>query len=404
MSRSRRRVMRNAGFAAVVTAATAVGVLQAPPAAMAVTCAAGLPLPAAASAGWSQPGGVAVKVYDTKPAGGATVRVAATRVDLTKARLRVSTAGKIGAASPTTALTRRVARAVAAVNGDYFDLGSWWPYPVGAQVVAGSIQRVPAGSTPVVGMGTDRRLHVGSVTLVGRVTVAAAPGGAARVMPVRALNISERTTGLTATTTLWSGPAPAGDVAVVLSGGKVVRKQRPGLGSAGLAAGQVLVTASGTAAATLLRSLRTGQSVTLSLRAAYTDSRTGKPSTWTLVDAIGRGGIIAADGVVTVGCTGSAATNAKRVALGWDATGRTVWLITVEQLPSRRSSHPRAGATYRQVALAALSLGARNVLLLDGGGSTTMTLVRAGVVRRVDVDDPAFSERAVANALVVVPG
>ena len=87
-----------------------------------------------------------------------------------------------------------------------------------------------------------------------------------------------------------------------------------------------------------------------------------------------------------------------RTIVGVASGGRRILLITVDG----RQPGYSVGTTNRESARIALELGAREAINLDGGGSTTMVVVRSGRVEIVNKPSDAQGERAVGNALAVV--
>lgn len=86
-----------------------------------------------------------------------------------------------------------------------------------------------------------------------------------------------------------------------------------------------------------------------------------------------------------------------RTIVGVASGGRRILLITIDG----RQEGYSVGTTNRESARIALELGAREAINLDGGGSTTMAIVRNGRVEVVNKPSDAAGERAVGNALVV---
>jgi exopolysaccharide biosynthesis protein len=85
---------------------------------------------------------------------------------------------------------------------------------------------------------------------------------------------------------------------------------------------------------------------------------------------------------------------APRTAIGITADQRLL-LVTV----NGRQPHISVGMTLDELANLLIELGALEAMNLDGGGSTTMT------VRNLVLNLPSDGkERAVSNAIVVVPG
>ena len=86
-----------------------------------------------------------------------------------------------------------------------------------------------------------------------------------------------------------------------------------------------------------------------------------------------------------------------RTIVGVASGGRRILLITIDG----RQPGYSAGTTNRESARVALELGAREAINLDGGGSTTMVIVRNGRVEIVNKPSDAQGERAVGNALAI---
>lgn len=107
-------------------------------------------------------------------------------------------------------------------------------------------------------------------------------------------------------------------------------------------------------------------------------------------------------GLDSAGAPTFAPVRHPRTIVGTTAGGRRLLLITIDG----RQAGYSAGTTNRESARVALALGARDAINLDGGGSTTMVVMRqdssgshATVVNRPS--DPQ-GERPVGNALAVV--
>jgi hypothetical protein len=89
-----------------------------------------------------------------------------------------------------------------------------------------------------------------------------------------------------------------------------------------------------------------------------------------------------------------------RTLLGLDRRGRRAWLVVVDG----RQKDYSMGMTLRQEAEFMRALGATRAINLDGGGSSALVVRNAtGALRTVNKPSDAGGERAVANALAVVP-
>jgi hypothetical protein len=127
--------------------------------------------------------------------------------------------------------------------------------------------------------------------------------------------------------------------------------------------------------------------------------------------AVGGQGVLLRDGAIpaAVDSTGAASfarARHPRSAVGWDASGRRLLLVTVDG----RQPGYSAGATLRELARIMRALGASDALNLDGGGSTTLVLGRRASGREATVEvlnspsdreDGRVVERPIANALMI---
>jgi len=133
-------------------------------------------------------------------------------------------------------------------------------------------------------------------------------------------------------------------------------------------------------------SLHIGWALALESRGGRAIALGGRPD---LIDAGRRVGDL---GVKAL--PGFAAGRHPRTAVGYDASRRRLWIVTVDG----RRPHYSSGMALPELATLFESLGATEALNLDGGGSTTM-VVLGTVANRPS--DPT-GERPVANALAVV--
>jgi len=106
--------------------------------------------------------------------------------------------------------------------------------------------------------------------------------------------------------------------------------------------------------------------------------------------------------VDTVGGPSFATARHPRTAVGIANNGRRLFLVVVD---GRRLPYSD-GMTLRELARLMLSLGARDALNLDGGGSTTMLVENAKTRQLEIVNRPsdATGERFVGDALAIVKG
>lgn len=114
------------------------------------------------------------------------------------------------------------------------------------------------------------------------------------------------------------------------------------------------------------------------------------------------GPLLVKDGQVNISMPNNASfatTRSDRTAVAIDATGKKVFLVTVD---GRQDGHSN-GATLKDLANYLISKGAKYALNLDGGGSTTMVVREPGGEAPILVNRPSGgSERRVSATLQVV--
>ncbi|TCK25150.1 phosphodiester glycosidase family protein [Pseudonocardia endophytica] len=329
-------------------------------------------------------------------------------VDLTAPGVRVGllTAGDVSDRASVAAMADR-AGARAAVNGDFFDLGRS-NAPAGPQVRDGRTisSAVPAGrrlapavdgATPdsVLAFGADGRARVdrvrfGASVQVGASTIpveginqyAVPPGGVGLVTPE--WGGADRARMLCGSDTDRNAGCSADRIEVSVRDGAVAAVRPPGAGR--LAPGETaLLGRDGGADA--LRAVRPGDPVTVLPHRALAE---GSPP----VTAVG-GSPIVVDGARPGPLDDR--ERAPRTAAGIADGGRRLLLVTVD---GHETAH--SGATLAGLAGMLTSLGARDAVNLDGGGSSTM-VARPPDARRVSVVNAPAQDatRLVPNALGV---
>lgn len=280
-------------------------------------------------------------------------------------------------------------RVVAAVNGDYFDYGvrpntgyPHWPIILGGKPV-----KMTDRWSPVLGIGTDGKLHADLISLDGTVTAGN------QTVAVNALN-TRGVGGLSVFTAKW-GPAlrQTGYREVWVADDKVVALRRkqdripPEV--------TVLSATLGSKAATFLGRLRLGQEVTVRL-----EQRADLGGV-VYRAALGRGPRVLEGGVNVADCTTVESTATRpRTGIGWRDDGSTVIFMTVNA--SRVAPLGDAGMTHHQAAAALLAAGATDGVLVDGGGSTTMEVRRRLSLAPVRFDQRRSYERPVPNSYTLV--
>ncbi|MFF1546881.1 phosphodiester glycosidase family protein [Streptomyces sp. NPDC058291] len=382
---------------------------------------AGATLAGTASAGaatWTTvAAGVAYRQYDLRAAAG-TARAHVLDVDLANPHVRLGLLypGAVASRAALSALADRQ-RAVAGVNGDFFDISeaqhpgvaatgsSVGPAVANGRALKGAVpdgQRfgpeLPPGTNTraVIGVGTDGRARLDSLSLDGWYTA----GG--RRLPLGGVNqyaLPENSVG--AYTPDWgsvsrrravcgadaerAAPCGAGAYEVTLRRGRVVSASNtPGSGS--VAAGTTVLVGR-EAGARRLKRLARGQRVTV---------RYG------LMSASGSGYGFAVGGfpVLSGGAPLSglnSSVSAVRTAVGIAAAGKRVFLLALDGALAYRR-----GLTVAEVAAELRRLGATEGFGLDGGGSSTLVARPPGATRVTVRNHPSDgSERPVPNGIGV---
>lgn len=282
-------------------------------------------------------------------------------------------------------------RVVAAVNGDFFDIGRTGA-PLGPGLAAGRLLHAASpGAGPAVGFGADGSGRVLRIGLAGGVTL---PGGRAR--PLTGYNTARPPAdGIAAYTAAWAGAGiPDGDgaAAVDVRDGLVtaVRSPRDPAGPRRRPApGTTLLLGLGGAAAELA-ALRPGDPVAVAARPVP------DPGPAPVAAVGGREPLVVA-GVPQDhdGAPNNAA--APRTAVGLSRDGRRLRLLTVDG--RQRDS---GGLTLTALGRLMHRAGAHEALNLDGGGSSTLLAAISGVVAPVLENAPSDGRpRPVPNGIVL---
>ncbi len=289
-------------------------------------------------------------------------------------------------------------RVVAAINGDV-----WAGFsnvaehaPNGLHVEVGELVTTGPAARPTFGVGADGRPIIGA-PLVG-VTLATSTGS---VFVINRVNQLRRPGEIVLYTPRFGSQTStaASGVDVVISGLALplrtsgtwtgtVTLTRPAEGSYSIAPGTIVLTAPATS---LLGALVPGEPVTLT---------TTVTSGWETVNhAVGGREWIVRDGGVSISPRPASADEIHpRSAIGLAADGRLI-LATVDG----RLSGWSAGMRLPELAELMLSRGAIVALNLDGGGSTSLAVRRAGTNGPVLANRPSDgSERAVTNSIQVI--
>lgn len=373
--------------------------------------------PANAAARTEVAAGTSYRRYDVRGAAG-TARAHVLEVDLTDSRVRLGLLypGAVAARATVSALADG-RRAVAGVNGDFFDISeaqhpgvaptgaSVGPAVVDGRALKGAVpdaQRfgpdMPPGTNTraVVGVGTDGRARLDSLSLNGTYTVAG------RRLPLGGVNqyaLPENSVG--AYTSDWgsasrrratcgsdserAAPCGADVYEVTVTRGRVSSASAtPGSGT--ITPGTTVLVGR-EAGARRLRSLVRGQRVAVRYALA-------SASHTTYAFAVG-GCPILSGGRPPAGLNASVA--AVRTAVGIADGGRRVFLLALDGAAAYRR-----GLTVAELAAALRDLGASEGFSLDGGGSSTLVARPSGASGVTVRNHPSDgSERPVPNGIGV---
>ncbi|RCG31889.1 multidrug transporter [Sphaerisporangium album] len=330
--------------------------------------------------------GVRLDSVDTLDSGG-WQRSDALTVDLTKgAKVGYLDGGRIAKGGWISQMAEAKG-AVAAVNGDFFDINNS-NAPIGPAIADGELLKSASGRTIAAGFDAAGAGHVLDILFEGSLRL---PGQADPQPLVRLNSTDLPKNGIGAYTTLW-GAYPrtravqdaAQVTEVLVSDGKVV-SVAPKAGEGELPAGTTALVGREDGAARLAR-LVPGDAVEIAYRPRTSDGSQ-------LTTAIGANHLLVKDGVAQpIDDT----TVAARMALGFTADGTKMFLVTVD---GTRTIHSR-GATLRDMADRLVAMGANVGVEIDGGGSATMVTRKPGADGlRIDNEPNDGEERVVSNGL-----
>ncbi|WP_238009135.1 phosphodiester glycosidase family protein [Dactylosporangium sp. AC04546] len=313
------------------------------------------------------------------------LRVHVLNADLTASPVTVDlVADKV---SDPRALTRAAdaQQAVAAVNGDYFDITETYAAE-GPEIQEGRVRKGTSRRSTVAAVGADRVARLADLLISGTVTVA----GTAR--PLAALNSSSvPADGIAVFTPLWGAgnrtliqdPGPYRELVVV--DGKVTAVNGA-ITTTPVPDGGLVVLGRGVAAAQLSGAAPGDQVAVAFAPQADTPLRM----------ALGSGAVLVRDGVAVDFPPSTGNDEPKpRTAIGWPAGGRRLLLVAVDG-----SANFSAGLSFDDTARLMVRLGAAEAFMLDGGGSTEMVARRPGDSAVHVVNTPSDgNERAVPNGV-----
>jgi len=269
------------------------------------------------------------------------------------------TAGPVAQGGPLTAAANK-AGAVAAVNGDFFDIDNSQA-PLGVEVQDGAlVKSAQASGWPAVGVGKDGLGRLIDATLDASATV---HGVTYQVATLNAASSSLAADAMVAYTPTWGtysrtiGTGGATNVAeALIQDGKVVSIKADGAGAGAIPAGAFVLVGTGTQA-DAIRAFQPDDKATLSYALKDDVAKDMKFALGSNVQLVKDGQALA---------NGDPA-NAPRTAIGFKNGGKTIMLVTAD---GRQSTVP--GPTLTQWARILADLGAETAMNLDGGGSTTM--------------------------------
>ena len=278
-------------------------------------------------------------------------------------------------------------RAVAAVNGDYFDITETYAAE-GPEIQSGVLRKGTDRSSTVAAVGVDRVARLADLVLSGTVTVA----GTQR--PLAALNSpSVPANSIAAYTPLWGSGSrtliqDAGPYTELVVAGGVVTAVNAQITTAPVPEGGLVLLGRG-GAASLLASTRPGDAVSIGFQ-----PNSNVPVA--LHMALGSGAVLVRAGQ-PIDFPPDAGNDAlkPRTAIGWPAGGRRLLLVTVDG-----SANFSAGLSFDEMAKLLVRLGVDEALMLDGGGSSELAARRPGDTTVTVVNTPSDgNERLIPDAV-----
>ncbi|HEV2781174.1 MAG TPA: phosphodiester glycosidase family protein [Actinophytocola sp.] len=302
--------------------------------------------------------------------------------------------GRVAKGEPLSAQAGR-AGAVAAVNGDFFDINNSTA-PLGVGIRSGELVESPDADptwrksaaifTPD-GIGS-----IGEVFFEGRITL---PGG--RTVPLSGVNKPTLSVdGIEAFSTLWGtycrcrATQDAAAVTEVEVIDNRVTAVRPAAGEGEIPA-RGLVLVGRERGAEVLAGLAVGDEVGVDYRARTEQGQR-------IHAAINGRQLLVVDGVPQKASQGNNVPAAPRTAIGFSADGRRMFLLTADGRQPAFSD----GLGLDELATMMVELGAYHALNLDGGGSTTIVAREPGAPAPQLENRPSDgAERPVPNGLAL---
>lgn len=330
--------------------------------------------------------GVVLTSFDTYGRTGWT-RVHVLNADLGDESVGVDLiADKVSDARPL-AQAAQAQQAVAAVNGDYFDITETYAAE-GPEIQGGRLRKGTDQPSTVAAVGADRVARLADLVITGTVTVA----GTRR--PLAALNSATvPADGIAVFTPLWgSGQRTliqdAGPYTELVVADGTVTAVNSGITATAVPAGGLILLGRGAASAPLATA-GPGDAVSVAF-APQSDA----PSALRM--ALGSGSVLVRDGTA-IGFPPSTGNDElkPRTAIAWSDGGHRLLLVAVDG-----SANFSAGLGFDDTAALLVRLGATEAFMLDGGGSTELVARRPGDTAAGVVNTPSDgSERPVPNGV-----
>lgn len=299
--------------------------------------------------------------------------------------------GQVAKGEPLSATANR-AGAVAAVNGDFFDINnSTAPLGVGIQdgTVIQSPDSEPTWRQSSAILTEDGVGDIGEVLFQGTITT---PDGTVNLAginkPTLAANSIEAFTPLWGTYCRCRATQGATAVAEVEVRDNTVVAVRDAAGEGAIPADSMILVGRDSAAATL-KALEPGDRVTVDYQARTADEQK-------IHAAINGRQLLVIDGVAQKASQGNNTPAAPRTALGFSKDGRQMFLLSADG----RQPAFADGLGLDELANMMVELGAWSAVNLDGGGSTTIVAREPGATTAQLENRPSDgAERAVPNGL-----
>jgi hypothetical protein len=278
-------------------------------------------------------------------------------------------------------------RAVAAVNGDFFDINNS-NAPEGAGIQSGTLVKSPnTGHNRAVGIDAAGIGRVMEVFFDGTLTL---PAGTAKLSQLNSARIDAN--GIGVFNPMWGtysrdrGTQGAARVAEAIVVNDTVTEVRPTPGADPLPANGYALVGRETGADTLA-ALKPGDKVKVQYSSRTNDGSVPKALIGGNQLLIRNGQIVAPDDPLH-----------PRTAVGFSADGKKMFLLTVDG----RQAPYLLGLNLKDMAAILKEMGAHNALNLDGGGSSTM-LAREPGTTELDVENKPSDggERLVPNGLAL---